>query len=51
MLAPSFDRLYVVRKFILLSIYDLKFFQLNCDGACEYLNEKNIGSAKKGILF
>ena len=45
MLAHSFDRFYVVTKFILPSIKELKFSKLNYDSICTYLNEKNIGMA------
>ena len=45
MLAHSFDRFYVLTKFILPSIKDLKFSKLNYDGTCAYLNEKNIATA------
>ena len=41
MLAHSFDRFYVVTKFILPSIKDLKFYKLNYDSTCAYLQEKN----------
>ena len=41
MLAHSFDRFYVVTKFILSSIKDLKFSKLNYDSTCAYLDEKN----------
>ena len=41
MLAHSFDRFYVVTKFILPSIKDLKFSNLNYDNACAYLDKKN----------
>ena len=34
MLAHSFDRFYVVTKFILPSIGDLKFSKLNYDNTC-----------------
>ena len=40
MLAHSFDRFYVVTKFILPFIQNLKFFSINYDGTCAYLNEK-----------
>ena len=40
MLARSFDRFYVVTKFILPSIQDLKFSKLNYDDTCAYLDEK-----------
>ena len=45
-LAHSFDRFYIVTKFILPSIKDLKFSKLNYDGTHAYLNEKNIGTAE-----
>ena len=42
MLVHSFDRFYVVTKFILPSIiWDLKFSNLNYDNTCAYLDEKN----------
>ena len=40
MLAQSFDRSYVVTKFILPSIGDLKFSKLNYDNTCPYLDNK-----------
>ena len=40
MLAQYFDRFYVVTKFILPTIMDLKFSTLNYDNKCEYLQEK-----------
>ena len=42
MLAHSFDRFYVVTKFILPSIGDLNFPKLNYDSTCAYLDNKNI---------
>ena len=52
MLAHSFDRFYVVTKFILPSIKDLKFSKLNYDSTCTYLQEKKGHTAedKKYIL-
>ena len=41
MLAHSFDRFYVVIKFILPTINDLKFSTINFDETYEYLQEKN----------
>ena len=41
MLAHSFDRFYVVTKFILPTISDLKFSTINFDETCNYLQEKN----------
>ena len=41
MLAHSLDRFFVVTKFILPSIKDLKFSKLNYDTTCAYLAEKN----------
>ena len=46
MLAHSFDRFYIVTKFILPYIKDLKFSKLNYDSTCAYLVEKNVGTAK-----
>ena len=42
MLAHSFDRFYVVTKFVLPSIGDLKFSTLNYDNTCAYLDNKNM---------
>ena len=41
MLTHSFDKFYVVTKFILPSIGDLKFSSLNYDNMCGYLDGKN----------
>ena len=41
MLAHSFDRFYVVTKFILPIIGDLKFSKLNYDDTCTYVDNKN----------
>ena len=41
MLAHSVDRFYVVTKFILSSIGNLNFLQLNYDNTCSYLDNKN----------
>ena len=37
----SFDRFYIVTKFILPSIGDLKFSKLNYNNACTYLDNKS----------
>ena len=42
MFAHSFDRFYVVTKFILPSIGDLNFSTLNYDNTCMYLDNKNM---------
>ena len=42
MLAHSFDRFYVVIKFILQSIEDLNFSKLNYDDTHAYLDNTNI---------
>ena len=42
MLAHSFDRFYVVTKFILPSIGDLNFSELNYDNTSAYLDNKNV---------
>ena len=41
MLAHSFDRFYMVTKFMLPSIGDLKFSKLNYDNTCTYLDSKS----------
>ena len=41
MLAHSVDRFYVVTKFILPTIGDLKFSKLNYDDTCTYVDNKN----------
>ena len=40
MLAHSFDRFYIVRKFMLPSVKDIKFSSLNFDESCTYMNKK-----------
>ena len=40
-LVHSFDRFYVVIKFMLPSLGDLKFSDLNYDNTCTYLDNKN----------
>ena len=42
MLVHSFDRFYVVTKFILPSIGDLNFSKVNYDNTCACLDTKNI---------
>ena len=37
MLAHTFDRFYVVTKFMLPMIGDIKFFKLNYDHTCMYI--------------
>ena len=41
MLAHSFDRFYVVTKFMLPSTGDFNFSKLNYDNTCAYLDNKN----------
>ena len=53
MLAHAFDRFYVVTKFILPTIQDLKFSKLNFNSNCEYLrenDEEHMAEAKQHIL-
>ena len=52
MLAHSFDRFYMVNKFILPSIGDLYFSTLNYDNTCAYLDNKNVHDteSKKHML-
>ena len=40
MLAHSFDRFYIVTKFILPSIEDMKFSKLKYDNTCAYMNKE-----------
>ena len=40
MLVHSFDRFYIVTKFILPSIKDIKFSKLKYDITCTYMNKK-----------
>ena len=40
MLAHSFDRFYIVTKFILPLIEDIKFSRLNYDNTCAYMNKE-----------
>ena len=49
MLAHSFDRFYVVTKFILPSIWDLKLSKLDYDNTYAYLDEKNSHEAETRI--
>ena len=49
MLAHSFDRFYVIAKFMLPSMGDIKFSNLNFDHSCAYMNKKyapNMDSSK-----
>ena len=52
MLVHSFDRFYVVTKFILPTIGGLNFSKLNYDNTCAYLDNKNIhnNDSKKHML-
>ena len=40
MLAHSFDRFYIVTKFMLSSMGDIKFSKFNFDHTCTYLNKE-----------
>ena len=40
MLAHSFDRFYIIAKFMLPSMGDLEFSNLNFDHSCTYMNKK-----------
>ena len=49
MLAHSFDRFYIVTKFMLPSVKDIKFSNLNFDQSCTYMNRNyapNMDSSK-----
>ena len=47
MLAHSFDRFYIVTKFILTFIGYLNFSKLNYDNICTYVDNKNIHDTEK----
>ena len=40
MLAHSFDRFYIVKKFMLPLMGDMKFSKLNFDHTCAYMNKE-----------
>ena len=42
MLAHSFDRFYIIAKFMLPSVGDIKFSNLNFDQSCTYMNKKYV---------
>ena len=49
MLTHSFDRFYIITKFILLSIGDIRFLHLTFDDSCSYMNKEytpNMDSSK-----
>ena len=50
MLAHSFDRFYMVTKFILPSIGDLKFSTLKYNNTCAYLDNMYNSESKKHML-
>ena len=41
MLAHSFDRFYVITKFILPTTSDMNFLKFNFKGGCEYLRRRD----------
>ena len=52
MLVHSFDRFYMVTRFILPSLGDINFSTLNYDNTCTYLDNKNVcdTESKKHML-
>ena len=40
MLAHSFDKFYIDKKFMLPSMGDIKFSKLNFDHICAYMNKE-----------
>ena len=42
MLTQSFDRFYIITKFILPLIGDIRFEQLIFDDSCSYMNEEYV---------
>ena len=51
MLAHSFDRFYIVTKFIFPSIGYLKFSKLNYDNTCAYLDDRNTQTTETRIYI
>ena len=47
MLVHSFDRFYLVTKFMLPSLGDLKFSDINYDNTCAYLDNRNAQNSEK----
>ena len=45
-MAHSFDRFYMVTKFMIPSIGDLKFSKLDYDSTCTYFDNKNTHSTE-----
>ena len=51
MLAHSFDKFYVVTKFILHTVNDLKFSTINFYETYDYLQEKNVYNKEVKNIF
>ena len=51
MLVHSFDRFYVVTKFIWHTIGDLNFSKLNYDDACPYMDNKNSQNTENKEIY
>ena len=51
MLAHLFDRFYIVMKFMLPSMGDIKFSNLNFDHSCAYMNKKYAPSTDSSKYF
>ena len=51
MLAHSFDRFYIVTKFILPSIGDLKFSNLNYDNMCTTLKQQKCSKHRNKEIY
>ena len=51
MLVHSFDRFYIVKKFILPSIGDIKFSRLNYDNTCTYMCHTGVVYDNLSIVF
>ena len=43
MLAHSFDRFYIITKFILPMTSDMNFLKFNFKGGCEYMRRRDSG--------
>ena len=51
MLTHSFDRFYVVTKFVLPMIGDLKFFKLHFDYTCAYTRKEYAQTRNQGNIY
>ena len=51
MLVPSFDRFYVITKFILPFINDFNFLPIGFNEKCSYLNDSIVGNHNSEVYI